>query len=216
MQISHDDWTKIRSELEQAKSLSPNRIIAAWSSMGAPFPPPSAYKQELMKLYAKHYGIDTLVETGTYLGQMVEACMDNFKTIHSIELSDELHARAKKKFARNRSVKLHKGDSGEMLAKVLKSLKKPAIFWLDAHYSEGITAKGILNTPILEELDGIFKHRIKGHVILVDDARIFTGKDDYPTTDQVRKLAAKSLKNHHFVNRYDIIRLQPDTADVEV
>jgi len=40
--------------------------------MGKPIPPPHIIKQKIIRTYAKTFKINILVETGTYLGDMVE------------------------------------------------------------------------------------------------------------------------------------------------
>jgi hypothetical protein len=52
------------------------------------------------------------------------------------------------------------------------------LFWLDGHFCGGVSAHGDKGTPILEELNLILSHRVKEHVILIDDARLFNGTFD--------------------------------------
>ena len=86
-------------------------------------------------------------------------------------------------------------------------MNEPCLFWLDGHYSEGITAKGQLNTPILAELNHILNHSIKDHVILIDDARCFNGLDDYPTIDELKKIIVDKKPALQFSVADDIIRI---------
>ncbi|RPE12073.1 hypothetical protein EGT74_00505 [Chitinophaga lutea] len=164
-----------------------------WLEQGKPLPVPHIAKQKTIQEYKNRYGIGTLVETGTYLGDMVAAQLPHFSLLISIELSEELHKRAKIRFRKNREVKLYQGDSGKVLHHIVPKLKEPAIFWLDGHYSAGITAKGDLICPIYAELDAIFKQTDVPHVLLIDDAQDFTGQHDYPTlealTAYIHKLA---------------------------
>jgi len=124
--------------------------------------------------------INVLVETGTYLGDMVWAQKDYFQKIYSIELSEELFHKAKKRFSNNNNVELIQGDSSEKINEIVSKITEPVLFWLDGHYSGGITAKGKTICPIYGELAHVFNSPYS-HVILIDDARLFTGKDDYPT-----------------------------------
>ena len=87
------------------------------------------------------------------------------------------------------------GDSGEILPELLNNINEPILFWLDGHYSAGNTSKGSLNTPIIKELVTIFQHPIKQHIILIDDARLFNGADDYPTSVEVSTIAENTDTN---------------------
>lgn len=159
--------------------------------------------------HAKRFGLRTLVETGTFHGEMVEWAIGRFDTIYSIELDDALHAAAAKKFAGRDDVKLLHGDSGEMIGKVLASLKTPALFWLDAHYSGDGTAHGPLETPIIAEMKRVIEHPVKGHVVLIDDARFFDGTEDYPTLQQVEQLVSTFGLKCRFEVLHDMIRITP-------
>ena len=45
-------------------------------------------KQKAIIDTARKYGIEHLIETGTYMGEMIEATRRHFETVTSIELSD--------------------------------------------------------------------------------------------------------------------------------
>jgi 16S rRNA A1518/A1519 N6-dimethyltransferase RsmA/KsgA/DIM1 with predicted DNA glycosylase/AP lyase activity len=64
-----------------------------------------------------------------------------FKRIWSIELDKILFELARKKFQSESHIKIIQGDSGTVLPELLNKLTDPDIFWLDAHYSGGKTAK---------------------------------------------------------------------------
>jgi hypothetical protein len=195
--------------------LSPvrNRIhYLAWDRKRRPLPPPALVKQRAVSDHAKRYRITTLVETGTYLGDMVSACRGVFERIISIELDPDLHARAKQRFARNPSIELLLGDSGTILRDVLERQTSPCVFWLDAHYSAGLTAKGRVDSPILEELRLILKHPVAGHVILIDDARAFGSDDAYPSLQALAQWVASLRPDLVFEVRDDIVRLLPARA----
>jgi hypothetical protein len=195
--------------------LSPvrNRIhYFAWDKKRRPLPPPALVKQRAVSDHAKRFRITTLVETGTYLGDMVSACRGVFERIISIELDPDLHARAKQRFARDPCIKLLLGDSGTILRDVLALQTSPCVFWLDAHYSAGLTAKGRVDSPILEELRLILKHPVAGHVILIDDARAFGSDDAYPSLQALAQWIASLRPDLVFEVRDDIVRLLPARA----
>ena len=116
---------------------------------------------------------------------MVEAQRNHFEKIYSIELSEKLFNRAKKRFKDYSHITILHGDSGIVLNKLIPEIDKPALFWLDGHYSGGITAKGEKECPVPEELKTILKSSLP-HIILIDDARLFNGTHDYPTIEQIK------------------------------
>lgn len=115
---------------------------------------------------------------------MVWAQRKNFRKNYSIELSEPLYIKAKKRFKRYSHINILQGDSGKVLHTMLDKMTEKSIFWLDGHYSSGITAKGDKECPIYEELSAIFKSE-KNHILLIDDARCFTGQGDYPSIEEL-------------------------------
>ena len=157
-----------------------------WEKKGRPDPVPHLVKQRTIRTLADTFGLTILVETGTYYGDMIETMKGHFNQIYSIELSLELYKRAMRRFHGDARIKLIQGDSGSELKKVLNEINQPALFWLDGHYSAGITARGIKDTPIYEELNHIFNTQQTGHVIVIDDARCFGSDPAYPTIEDLK------------------------------
>lgn len=185
-----------------------NAEIENWLAHGKPVPTPHFVKQEALRYYADKYALNTLIETGTLFGDMVFAMREVFSKIVSIELGSELYLQAISRFWKMSNVDIIQGDSGKVFPAILPQIEEPCLFWLDGHYSAGITAKGQLETPIIEELQAIFNHPEKtNHVILIDDARCFTGQNDYPELSHLKELVAKNLPNHIWEVRDDIIRI---------
>jgi hypothetical protein len=138
--------------------------------------------------HGRQFGLRILVETGTYLGAMVDACKDAFTRIYSIELDEGFYRRARRRFARFPHVKLLCGDSGAVLPTVLQQISERCLFWLDAHYVEGLR-KGLTECPLLQELELIGSHPVRGHVVLIDDARFFQGRGDWPSLATLAEVA---------------------------
>ena len=182
--------------------------LAEWEKNGKPLPPPHIVKQMAIEDYKNKFHTEILVETGTYLGEMVEAQLNNFSRIISIELSKEFYKRAKQKFRNNPKVELLQGDSGKKLNEVVPLLNGPALFWLDGHYSGGKTAKADKNCPVPEELHIILRNNWS-HIILVDDARLFDGTDDYPGISQIKEIIVSNKRDYTLEIKDDIIRLTP-------
>jgi hypothetical protein len=130
--------------------------------------------------------------------------------VYSIELGDELWRKAQERFRDENHIEIVHGDSSEALARILEHIREPVIFWLDAHDSRGDTVRGKTITPIEEELEQIFNHQIKNHVILIDDARDFTGRGGYPSAERIQELAR--THNYLFEMKKDNFRLYPKRA----
>lgn len=177
-------------------------------------PSDHAVKQMAVKKVSKFYSLLTLVETGTYLGDMVSACLSDFSKIISIELSQELHDRAQAVFQEADHVTLVHGDSGKVFRTLAPALQSPCLFWLDGHYSSGITARGPKDTPILEELNSIGISQYSSQsAILIDDARCFDGKGDYPSVEVIQRLCSDLFPQHRFLVSHDIIFVLPKKID---
>ncbi len=182
---------------------------AAWERRGRPVPPPHIVKQQTLLDYGKTFGLRVLVETGTYYGDMVEAMKGSFDHIYSVEISQELFTKAKKRFKNARNIELIHGDSGEEIRNIMKRIDQPALFWLDGHYSEGVTGKAAHDTPIYEELDHILSAKVTGHVIIIDDARCFGADPSYPTLEKLRQFVKSKKENVEICVSDDIIRITP-------
>lgn len=155
-----------------------------------------------------------MIETGTYLGQTVDDLENAFANLYSIELEKTLFQKAKRIFSKSKNIKIIRGDSAQMLPILLRRINKPCLFWLDAHYSGGITAKGTKETSIMQELAAISKNKIKRHIILIDDAREFTGKGDYPTIKKLETFVNKNFPNYRIKVKSDIIRVYPHEPEI--
>jgi hypothetical protein len=182
------------------------RIALQWRLAGRPVPAPHIVKQRVLMQYQKRYGLRTLVETGTFTGEMVHAMSRRFDRIHSIELSRPLYDAAVSRFAGRPHVCVHFGDSGSVLPGLLPELHEPALFWLDGHFMGGATGRGSLDTPISDELTAILRHGVRGHVVLVDDARLFDGTAGYPALPELCARIARERPNARIEVADDIIR----------
>jgi hypothetical protein len=192
--------------LNQLNKSQHKKNLEVWKQRGCPSPPPHVVKQITIAEYQEKYKHTILIETGTFRGDMIEAQKKRFKEIISIELAVHLFEKAKKRFKNDKNIKIVQGDSGKVLPIIMKDLKEPAIFWLDGHYSAGITAKGETECPIFEELDAIFNGNKLNHVLLIDDARLFTGKDDYPTIEKLTEYVKSKNDQYQVEVKHDIIR----------
>jgi hypothetical protein len=194
-------WIKRRGERKQ---------ISDWVNTGRPIPPIHVYKQYVIKKIQKEFKVSLLVETGTFQGQMIDAVLNSFSQIHSIELHPVLYENALKKFSQIRNVKIWQGDSAIVLKDILLKINTPCLFWLDGHYSGEGTAMGDNASPVVEELKSIASHSLSGkHVILIDDANCFNGEQGCPTLNQLREMVTVYFAEHTCKLEDNIVHILP-------
>jgi hypothetical protein len=126
----------------------------------------------------KKYPNPIFIETGCYHGDGIQMALDaGFKMNYSIELDPINFAICQERFKDNPHVKLIFGDSCEMLEELIKTIKKPITFWLDAHSDKHLKNWiGKYKSPLIQELDAIKRHYTKGDKILIDDLRAWDMK----------------------------------------
>lgn len=185
--------------------------ILRWRRRGSPVPPPPYVKHAFLRRQARINHLGVFVETGTRHGDTIAAINRNFTEVHSIELSRALFETAKERFKNNAKVHLWLGDSAEELPKVLATLRSPALFWLDGHYSGDGTARGKSDTPINEELEHVANHKLSlSHVVVIDDARLFDGTDGYPRLADLKAYASRlGFKNMNVVDDMILLSSRP-------
>src|SRR5262245_53964313 len=105
-----EDVIKLRRDLEARRT---------WEQQGRPVPPPHVIKEELIREYADTFKTNILIETGTYLGDMVYALRKSFSRILSFELDPSLSEQARKRFAADGHIEIVQGDSGKLLDEYL-------------------------------------------------------------------------------------------------
>jgi hypothetical protein len=172
-------------------------------------PTPHAVKRRVIRRLAAGYGAKYFVETGTYMGDMTAAMLPWFERLYSIEMSVPFYEKAAARFARYGKVRVLQGDSAVEIGRVIPMCDQRTLFWLDAHWSGGSTARGDVDTPIVSELAEIFRGSLVDPVVLVDDARCFTGAGGYPTIEELRALVAQWRTDYEVALERDIIRIVP-------
>jgi hypothetical protein len=140
-------------------------------TMGAP-------KSLILRL-REEFGADTFVETGTFHGGTSRWASEHFAKVTTIEGARAIHEAAVEKHKGVPNIDFRFGRTVERLPEVVDGLRGPAVFWLDAHWSGGETAGVEQECPTLEEI-AIIRRSPYEHVILVDDARLFTSPPPPP------------------------------------
>lgn len=171
--------------------------------------PPQSVKLAVIRHNTPDPHPQVFIETGTYHGDTVAAIKDMYSSVISMEVDEALYKKACIRFATDKNVRMVHGDCAEELPTILSSLHEPAVFWLDGHYSGGETGKGEVEDPILISLNQIAIHPVREHVIYIDDARTFDGREGRPDISEVFNCIKK------IDSRY-IIRVQSDIIVAKV
>jgi hypothetical protein len=196
-----DKWFRDSIFFEPYKRMAFQGEYIWWRLRGSPRPKvPHIIKQRALAEFAERFDLHVMVETGTNLGNMINAHKHRFCEIYSIELDKWLAERAKRKFVKDPNIHLYQGDSGAVLPTIIPQIKEPALFWIDAHW-------GAIDAPVKKELQCIFRHPVRNHVLLIDDARYFDGHGDYCSIEELRQQAAREYPGSVVEVQDDIIRI---------
>jgi hypothetical protein len=147
--------------------------IRDWEKRMFAAPSPSHVKRSTLRRNGNPFSI--WVETGTFQGDTTQFLADMAKIVHSIEPEPTLFRLATERFKSTPNVQLHFGLSENVLPDLLQELTGDVNFWLDGHYSGGITHKGPIETPIVQELETIerYRERFTPLTVMIDDIRCF-------------------------------------------
>ncbi len=140
------------------------------------------------------FGLEALVETGTYKGETAFWAKDKFERVVTIELSPNLYEKSVQLIGEAHNVLMIQGDSREWLSSICRGRdNKPTLFWLDSHWTGDAERGDPKGCPLLDEIQIINETFFGIHVIMVDD---------YYT-----------IKRLNWVNSDEIIRLLKDKAN---
>ncbi|MFP5456195.1 MAG: hypothetical protein ACLGHK_11940 [Alphaproteobacteria bacterium] len=160
------DWKK-RHFLGNSLQFVKEEVFAAYGISGAPW-----------------------VETGTHMGITTEFLAKRYPFVHTIEPAAVFYEAARAKFA-GQNVNVILGTSETVFPELLPMLHGDINFWLDGHYSAGLTFKGSKECPVEDELAAISRNlaNFSKVCILIDDIRCFlpdaAGYADYPSLDSL-------------------------------
>jgi len=145
---------------------------------------------------------NTFVETGTAYGQSLIEIYPFFSKIFTVEISEKLWSWLNPQIQNLEHVQHVLGDSLIEIPKFLKSLseEEKVFFWLDAHWSQGLSSKNEYDVPLNQEC-AIIDNEYLGSsaIIVIDDVRMFgtNANEDwsYISQDSIKK----SFKNFNIL-----------------
>lgn len=152
-------------------------------------------------------GVETLVETGTYLAESTLRFAAIFPKVYSIELSQGYFERAVKMYEDVSNITFIAGASPVVISELIEESKGPMAFYLDAHWSGGSTEGKDNQCPLMEELSSLLHYQDE-KIIIIDDARLFLtpvseelNKDHWPDITDI--LAFINHEEPYYTALYD-------------
>jgi hypothetical protein len=172
------------------------KLFIEWGKRGYAAPSPHPIKQTVLLRNSFRNAI--WIETGTYHGATTKILSKYGTFVYSIEPEPTLYSNAADYFKAYTNVEILNGLSEEVFPTLLSQLSGDVNFWLDGHYSAGITHKGPQDTPILDELEQISINlkRFGKVCVMVDDIRCFNpALEEYSTYPTIDVLVAWANNN---------------------
>jgi hypothetical protein len=168
-------WLSRLGEMRQLISAA-----ARWRKEGWFVPVPHFVRRAMLLSHARAVSAEIFVETGTYKGGTTWCLLGEFRRILTIEVVTALASLAEERFRKFPHVTVIEGDSAEVLPEICAKLDGPCLFYLDGHYSGGVTGMGSEECPVIRELEAVFTHTRVPFRIVIDDARLFGSDPAYP------------------------------------
>ena len=133
---------------------------------------PSLTQDTLLELKDDFSNYPMFIETGTLTGQTIFEMEPLFRTLYTIELSEQYYLNTSAEYTGDKIIFLH-GDSTKQLVELCPYINDKVIFFLDAHWSSGDTAQGDVDVPLLSEIQTINDLFDHDAIIIIDDFRLF-------------------------------------------
>jgi len=173
--------------------------------------------QHLATELRNQLGLTRAIETGTYRGRGTRLLASVFPEVVTIEVAPQLARAAQESLADVPGVTVRQGSSRDVLPDVVDDTK-PTLYWLDGHWSGGVTGGSEDECPVLAEIAAISA----GHpddCILVDDARLFLAPptpphrpEQWPSYREVEDAVHSTRPGHVVLVAHDIIVAVPAAA----
>lgn len=171
------------------------------------------YKINRIKRIGKLYSCQTLIETGTFYGQTVNATRKTFQQIMSVEVYEPLYQYNRWQFEKTKNVSLFFGDSVDKLPGMIGQATGRILYWLDGHCSGDGTGAGSQVCPVINELECLIRLNRTNDCILIDDKRLFGTDPSYPTLSETEKVLKRINPDYIIVYDSDcLIALPPSTS----
>lgn len=116
-------------------------------------------KAEIESLIKK-FNVNTIIETGTFLGGTTKVFSEMCEKVHTIELTEKYFSLSKKHLAGIKNIVQYKGSSEKILPNILKLDCGSTLLFLDAHFFDFC--------PLIDELKVIAQAKITPVIVIHD------------------------------------------------
>ena len=164
------------------------------------------------------YGLRDFIETGTYHGNTAVWAAAHFDQVLTIEYAQSIYDETVAKHSALANIKFLFGDSRLLLKNIIEELTRPAIFWLDSHWSGGKTYGRADECPLLEEIQ-VINTASYNHFLFIDDARLLTSpppqphqREQWPSIDAVIDALKSGRDKPYIVFIDDVVVAVPTSA----
>ena len=152
------------------------------------------------------------VESGTYKGTSLRKAVESgiFEQCYSAEIVPELHHKQKKRFAKYDNCHLLLGSSIDVFVEHIFPICTATdriFFWLDGHFSAGITGGESTFCPVLEEMNVIQRHCPTSSIVIAIDDTDDLGRHDpnvpglnWPTRNEIDAIAYQINANFQLLD----------------
>lgn len=148
--------------------------------------------KEFKKLIKKH-GIKKVYETGTFVGGMTKEFSKIVDEVESIEINSAIFNLASENLQEIKNIKLHLGNSPEVLQDIVEKNNNKVLFFFDAHWYD--------HNPIFDELNVIIDKNIEP-IIVIDDFRV-PEKPEWGSDHPLRYESIKEYLEKIYKNGYN-------------
>ena len=125
---------------------------------------------DVIQMLSQEFNIETVVETGTFVGETTNFLSKCFEEVHTIEIVEENMRKAQEVLKEKENIHFHLGSSNAVLKDILPQIEnKRTVFYLDAHWNK--------YWPLLDELDAIAKTHKDNCLIVIDDFKVPKRRD---------------------------------------
>lgn len=122
------------------------------------------YIARKLKSLIKAYGVRLVVETGTNKGDTAWALSEMVEQVKTIEVNGRIAGKARHALRSRRNVEVVEGNSALLMSELLRGVREPVLFYLDAHW--------LSEWPLLDELRAIAQSEVQTAIIAIHDFEV--------------------------------------------